>query len=100
MPAAPFVGSVAEAVEAGDTVGDGIMVCPKCRRKQFYVCGDPACTDKNFRRDLKPQRKLAHDALACPYCGFTAHMDFWEERAMEDAFRKPYKSLPVIPLEM
>jgi len=33
----------------------------------------------------KHQVYKGHDILACPYCGFSAHIDYWETRSMEAA---------------
>jgi hypothetical protein len=61
------------------------MNCPKCRRKQYYTCSNPECTcQKSVPKNAKPLVHLEHDGLACPYCGHTAHMDYWEERAMQE----------------
>lgn len=66
------------------------MNCPKCRRKQYYQCGNPDCRDKDIPANAKPQVHLPPDGLACPYCGFSAHADYWEDREYRelDALRR------------
>ena len=60
------------------------MKCPKCRRVQYFVCGDKQCVcHKRIQKGKRPQKVLKHDAVQCPYCGFTAHMDYWGEREMQ-----------------
>lgn len=61
------------------------VTCPKCRRVQYYTCGRKTCPCWPIPKGKKHQRPRKHDALACPYCGFTAHMDYWFEREMEAA---------------
>lgn len=57
------------------------MKCPKCRRNQYWVCGNKDCVCyKQVPRGAKPQINLKNDVVKCPYCGFKAHMDYWEER--------------------
>lgn len=59
------------------------MTCPKCRRVQYFVCGNKTCVCyARIPKGKKPQRWRKHDALACPYCNFTAHIDYWTERDM------------------
>ena len=60
--------------------------CPKCRRVQYFTCGNKDCVCwKRVPKGKKPQRYGRHDALICPYCGFSAHIDYWFEREMEAA---------------
>jgi hypothetical protein len=59
------------------------ITCPKCRRVQYFVCANKRCACyKRVPKGKKPQRWLKHDGLACPYCGYTKHADFWIEREM------------------
>lgn len=61
------------------------MNCPKCGKKQCYVCGNPECVcAKQLPEGALPQVYIIDDILACPYCGFEAHIDYWEEREMEE----------------
>lgn len=70
-------------------IKDENMNCPKCRRVQYFTCGDKTCVcHKRIPKNKKPQIHLKHDGLKCPYCGFVAHIDYWEERDMEQAERK------------
>ncbi len=56
------------------------MNCPKCNRKQHFTCSDKTCTcNLSIPKDEKPQIYLGNDLLSCPYCGFTEHIDFWED---------------------
>lgn len=60
--------------------------CPKCRRVQYYVCGNKECRCYSaIPAGKKPMRRLKHDGLACPYCGFAEHIDYWVERDMRNA---------------
>ena len=53
------------------------MVCPKCRRVQYFVCGNKKCICyAQVPKGKKPQKVLAHDAIRCAYCGFTQHIDY------------------------
>ena len=62
-----------------------MSTCPKCRRKQYFTCGRKDCTCyTGLPKGKKHQIYLGNDALACPYCGFGAHINFWEERDMRD----------------
>lgn len=66
------------------------MKCPKCKRKQYWVCGNPKCNCQDkVPTGKKPQIKLEHDGVQCPYCGFTAHIDYREEREMKEALKTP-----------
>ena len=57
--------------------------CPRCRRVQYYTCGRETCTCfTSLPKGKKHQVHLDHDGVACPYCGFAAHHDYWEERSM------------------
>lgn len=65
------------------------MKCPKCKRVQYYVCGQEDCVCcERIPKGKKPQIHLGDDYLACPYCSFAAHMDYWEEKAMDEGARK------------
>jgi hypothetical protein len=59
--------------------------CPKCRRVQYFTCGVKTCPCWPIPKGKKHQVYKGHDILACPYCGFSAHMDYWETRDMEQA---------------
>jgi len=55
--------------------------CPKCRRVQYWTCSNPACVCVlSVPPGKRAQVDLGHDAFACPYCGFAAHLDYWMER--------------------
>ena len=57
--------------------------CPKCRREQYFVCGNPTCVcQKSVPKGKRTQVIMDGDLLACPYCGFTANIDYWEERSI------------------
>lgn len=56
------------------------MTCPNCGLEQYYVCDNPKCVCRErVPKGALPQTHLEYDVLACPYCGFEAHYDFWEE---------------------
>jgi len=60
------------------------LVCPQCRRRQYYCCGNPDCIDKTrVPKGKRAQVLLPNDGVACPYCGFAAHFDYWGEREMQ-----------------
>jgi hypothetical protein len=57
--------------------------CPKCRRVQYFTCGDHSCPCwTGIPKGKLPQVRLDHGALACPYCGFEEGGDFWAEMEM------------------
>lgn len=65
-----------------------LLTCPKCRRTQYYVCDNKECyCHERVPKGKKPQVYKGNDILACPYCGFSAHMDYWSDRDMR-AWRK------------
>jgi DNA-directed RNA polymerase subunit RPC12/RpoP len=58
------------------------MICPKCRKVQYFVCGNKLCSCwKSVPKGKKPQ-KVSSDGnhLSCPYCGFKKSFDYWESR--------------------
>lgn len=63
--------------------------CQKCRRAQYFVCSNINCTC----RKAVPKGKLyqiesyGQDLLSCPYCGYTASFDYWEERDIQSLLR-------------
>lgn len=60
------------------------MTCPQCSEVQYIVCSNRDCVCwKRIPEGKLPQRDVGHDALACPYCGFTEHIDYWEEREVQ-----------------
>lgn len=62
------------------------MKCPKCQRKQYYVCTNPKCICQNsVPKNKKPQTWVDDWSLRCPYCGFVASDDYWGEREMREA---------------
>lgn len=63
--------------------------CPKCRRVQYFVCSNRACVCwRRIPRGKKPQRFMRDgERIACPYCRFKAHADYWEERSIQCFFR-------------
>jgi len=64
------------------------MFCPNCFKKQYFVCTNDECVcHKDIPEGVKTQVWKEDDSLACPYCGFTESLDYWEERYME-SFRK------------
>ena len=63
------------------------MTCPRCRRKQYYKCHYRSCVSHRVPKGKKGQVRLGHDGLACPYCGFKAHIDYWRKREMVEASR-------------
>jgi hypothetical protein len=66
------------------------MNCPKCRKALYPVCGNPDCVCQA----RVPKGKMAMincddgESETCPYCGFTAHMDYWEDRSIEQFLKK------------
>ena len=66
--------------------------CPQCDMVQHYVCSDPACACRTeVPEGALTQIVQPDDVLACPYCGFRAHIDYWEERSMT-----PYSPPPPV----
>jgi DNA-directed RNA polymerase subunit RPC12/RpoP len=65
------------------------MNCPKCRRMQHYCCRNRKCQCwRRVRKNQKPLRALnGSDVIACPYCGFKAHIDYWGDREMQQFYR-------------
>ena len=67
-----------------------MFTCPKCRRVQYFVCGNPNCVCHK----RVPKNKLAQvwqvdgNSLACPYCGFVESADYWEDREVTQMFKK------------
>ena len=63
------------------------MNCPQCQETMYVVCSNPACVC----RQRIPAGKLPmvidreQDTEACPYCGFTEHIDFWSELEMDES---------------
>ena len=61
-----------------------MITCPKCNREQYYTCGKESCVcNQRVPQGEKPQVYLGNDIIACPYCGFAEHIDFWAEREMQ-----------------
>lgn len=60
--------------------------CPSCRRVQYFVCSRRSCQCyQRVPKGLRPQRWMRDgERLACPYCGFKAHADYWFERDMKN----------------
>ena len=57
-----------------------MITCPKCNREQYYTCGKESCIcNSRVPAGEKPQVYLGNDVIACPYCGFAEHIDFWAE---------------------
>ena len=63
------------------------MKCPKCKKVQYFVCGNKECVCwKGVPGGKKPQRfNQDGETISCPYCGFKAHSDYWETRAMKES---------------
>jgi hypothetical protein len=60
------------------------MTCPKCRRRQYITCSNRECVCwQRVPKGKRTQRTVKPDGLACPYCGFVAHIDYWEDREVE-----------------
>ena len=58
--------------------------CPKCGRAQYFTCGNPSCVcAQRVPKGKMPQIIGDGDRLACPYCGYTASIDYWEERGID-----------------
>ena len=63
--------------------------CPKCRRAQYFTCSNPDCVCAK----RVPKGKLTQistkdgNGLVCPYCGYTAGFDYWEERGIQSLLR-------------
>lgn len=61
-----------------------MITCPKCNREQYYTCGKESCVcNQRVPQGEKPQVYLGNDIIACPYCGFAEHIDFWAECEMQ-----------------
>ncbi len=61
------------------------MNCPKCNKEQHYTCGNEKCVcNSRVPKGEKPQLFVGGDLLACPYCGFTEHIDFWYELEIKE----------------
>ena len=57
--------------------------CPKCRRRAYPVCSNPECICyASVPKRCKPLEHTEVDGERCPYCGFTAHIDYWFEREL------------------
>jgi hypothetical protein len=58
--------------------------CPKCRRVQYTPhCGNADCNhcnDGTPPAGKKRQTWVGGYHIACPYCGFVAPADYWEDR--------------------
>ena len=63
--------------------------CPKCRRVQHFCCSNKGCQCwRRLRKGQKAMRwKRDRERLACPYCGFTAHADYWFDREIQTVKR-------------
>jgi len=73
-----------------------MTTCPKCRRVQYYVCGNKKCVCyARVPKGKKSQEVLRHDAIRCPYCGFTQHLDYWTERDMQNSYNTSIKMASV-----
>ena len=63
-----------------------MITCPKCNREQYYTCDKESCVcNQRVPQGEKPQVYLGNDIIACPYCGFAEHIDFWEELELQIA---------------
>jgi len=54
--------------------------CPHCGYTQVCPCNGPVCKavrEKTGRIPWRENRK--NDCITCANCGFTAHMDYWED---------------------
>ena len=65
--------------------GQAIPHCPICC--YIYVCPCKACNDRGAE-DITLPRWISldgefQDCEACPVCGLTLHLDFWEDISME-----------------
>lgn len=63
------------------------LTCPVCYRRMHVVCGDPACTCRTWIPSGELPMVISHDGEveACPYCGYSQHIDFWFERNLAEA---------------
>lgn len=63
-----------------------MLTCPRCHKEMFVVCSDLTCTC--YKRVPEGALPMVNDHEAdtqtCPYCQFTEHIDFWEEREMDE----------------
>jgi hypothetical protein len=66
------------------------VTCAKCKRVQYFVCGNRDCVCWNgVPKGKKPQMfNKDGETCSCPYCGFKAHGDYWLSREMEFAEKK------------
>lgn len=65
------------------------LTCPKCRRRAYVVCSNRQCS---CRRNVPKGKKWLRwtrdgEGERCPYCKFTAHADFWFNRALRNIWR-------------
>ena len=60
---------------------DSALTCPRCGRRQHVVCRRRECQCyQQIPPGERPQTWTADgEACICPYCGFTAHADYWFE---------------------
>lgn len=62
--------------------------CPQCNNVQYFVCGNGFCSCwKSIPPGAMPQRHIGDDLLECPYCGFSAHIDYWFNLDLEEAWK-------------
>jgi hypothetical protein len=59
------------------------VTCPKCKKVQYFVCGNKKCVCwGRVPKGKRPQRyDMNGETISCPYCGFSAHGDYWTDRA-------------------
>lgn len=63
-----------------------MITCPNCNREQYYTCGKENCVcNQRVPKGEKPQVYVGNDIIACPYCGFAEHIDFWAELELQIA---------------
>lgn len=57
------------------------MSCPKCGGEQLCPCGH--CADRNAGKVVWKWQKDGEN-IACGHCGYTMHVDFWQDREYEE----------------
>lgn len=54
------------------------MLCPKCSNEQHCPCEHCRST---FSKNKTTYIRVGDDMIKCAFCGFIAHMDWWETEA-------------------
>lgn len=54
------------------------MTCPKCNGEQLCPC--KSCAERNTGKVV--WRWINGELIACGHCGYTAHVDHWQDLEM------------------